>query len=85
MQYLSLNYTLEAETYSGTKKFSRVWFDNGETRPHFVNRIVTLDKSNLTHCQRETVYLKVNAIVQLDNTINTLLYIKIVDQNFFSS
>ena len=60
MQYLKLNYYIEAETYSGVKKFSRVWFGSGKTKPHYVNRIVSLDPSKLMHCQQETVYLKEN-------------------------
>lgn len=60
MQNLKLNYYIEAETYTGTKKFSRIWFnDNGTARPHYVNRTVTLDTTKLSHCQTEIVYLKV--------------------------
>lgn len=60
MQNLRLNYHIEAETYTGTKKFSRVWFGiNGNTRPHSINRTVTLDSTKLIHCQKEIVYLKV--------------------------
>ncbi|XP_020290925.1 integrin alpha-PS1 isoform X2 [Pseudomyrmex gracilis] len=61
MQNLKLNYFIEAETYTGAKKFSRVWFGaNTYTRPHYVNRTVTLDTTKLIHCQKETVYLKEN-------------------------
>ncbi|KYN02758.1 Integrin alpha-PS1 [Cyphomyrmex costatus] len=61
MQNLKLNYYIEAETYSGTKKFSRVFFGvNGNTRPHYINRTVTLDSTKLVHCQKEIVYLKEN-------------------------
>ncbi|XP_043273061.1 integrin alpha-PS1 isoform X2 [Venturia canescens] len=60
MQYLQLNYYIEAETYSGVRKFSRVWFGSGKTKSHYVNRTVSLDPSKLVHCQRETVYLKEN-------------------------
>ncbi|XP_015182230.1 PREDICTED: integrin alpha-PS1 isoform X2 [Polistes dominula] len=60
MQNLRLNYFIEAETYSGVKKFSRVWFGVGNTRPHYVNRTVTLDTKKLIHCQTEIVYLKEN-------------------------
>lgn len=60
MQNLRLNYYIEAETYTGTKKFSRVWFGiNGNARPHYINRTVTLDSTKLVHCQKEIVYLKV--------------------------
>ncbi len=57
---LKLKSYIEAETYAGTKKFSRVWFGVGTYRPHFVSRIATLDSKNLIFCQRETVYLKEN-------------------------
>ncbi|XP_029660210.1 integrin alpha-PS1 isoform X1 [Formica exsecta] len=61
MQNLRLNYYIEAETYTGTKKFSRVWFGaSGNARPHYVNRTVTLDTTKLVHCQKEIVYLKEN-------------------------
>ncbi|XP_033229880.1 integrin alpha-PS1 isoform X2 [Belonocnema kinseyi] len=60
--YLKLNYYIEAETYSGLKKFSRVWFrtGDGDSRLHYINREVTLDSVKLVHCQSETVYLKEN-------------------------
>ncbi|XP_011869361.1 PREDICTED: integrin alpha-PS1 isoform X2 [Vollenhovia emeryi] len=61
MQNLRLNYYIEAETYTGTKKFSRVWFAvSGNARPHYLNRTVTLDSTKLMHCQKEIVYLKEN-------------------------
>lgn len=60
MQNLRLNYYIEAETYTGIKKFSRVWFSiNDNARPHYINRTVTLDSTKLVHCQKEVVYLKV--------------------------
>jgi len=60
MQNLKLNYYIEAETYTGTKKFSRVFFGvSGNARPHYINRTVTLDSTKLIHCQKEIVYLKV--------------------------
>jgi hypothetical protein len=61
MQNLRLNYYIEAETYTGAKKFSRIWFETGGgSRPHYINRTVTLDTTSLKHCQKEIVYLKVN-------------------------
>ena len=60
MQNLTLNYFIEAETYSGVKKFSRVWFGVGNSRPHYVNRTVTLDTKKVVHCQKEIIYLKEN-------------------------
>lgn len=61
MQNLRLNYYIEAETYSGAKKFSRVWFGaSGSARPNYINRTVTLDTTKLIHCQKEIIYLKVN-------------------------
>ena len=60
MQNLTLNYFIEAETYTGVKKFSRVWFGVGNSRPHYVNRTVTLDTKKVVHCQKEIIYLKEN-------------------------
>ncbi|XP_012263310.2 integrin alpha-PS1 isoform X2 [Athalia rosae] len=60
MQNLKLKYSIEAETYSGVRKFSRVWFKNDSVRPNFISRTVTLDPSKLEHCQVDTVYLKEN-------------------------
>ncbi|XP_026672705.1 integrin alpha-PS1 isoform X2 [Ceratina calcarata] len=60
MQNLKLNYYIEAETFTGVKKFSRVWFGTGYSHVHFVNRTVNLDTTKLQHCQKETVYLKEN-------------------------
>ena len=51
---------MEAETYSGLKKFSRVWFGAGDSRSNYIHRVVILDPVKLVHCQSETVYLKVN-------------------------
>lgn len=63
MQNLKLNYYIEAETYAGTKKFSRVWFaTDSSARHHYVNRTVTLDTTKFTHCQKEIVYLKVGKV-----------------------
>lgn len=58
MQNLKLNYYIEAETYTGIKKFSRVWFGAGYSRLHYVNRTVNLDRK-FEHCQKEIIYLKV--------------------------
>ncbi|KAK0076160.1 hypothetical protein PV325_005802 [Microctonus aethiopoides] len=60
MQNLKLNYYIEAEIYSGIKKFSRVWFGSGKNRPHYINRTVTLGPNKLIHCQHEIIYLKEN-------------------------
>ncbi|XP_078051152.1 multiple edematous wings [Augochlora pura] len=60
MQNLKLNYYIEAETYTGIKKFSRVWFGAGNSRPHYINRTVTLDTTKFEHCQKEIIYLKEN-------------------------
>lgn len=60
MQNLKLNYFIEAETYTGVKKFSRVWFGAGNSRPHYINRTVSLDTTKLEHCQKEIIYLKEN-------------------------
>ncbi|KAG7208526.1 hypothetical protein KM043_014745 [Ampulex compressa] len=60
MQNLKLNYSIEAETYTGVKKFSRVWFKSDKGRPYFINRTIILNTTKLVHCQMETVYLKEN-------------------------
>ncbi|XP_076754708.1 multiple edematous wings [Xylocopa sonorina] len=60
MQNLKLNYYVEAETYTGVKKFSRVWFGAGNSRLHYINRTVHLNTTKLEHCQKEIVYLKEN-------------------------
>lgn len=60
---LRLTSYIEAETYSGNKKFSRVWFGNGNNRPHYVSYIATLDARNPMHCQREILYLKVKTTI----------------------
>uniref|UniRef100_A0A336MNG2 CSON003849 protein n=1 Tax=Culicoides sonorensis TaxID=179676 RepID=A0A336MNG2_CULSO len=58
---LELIYTIEAETYNGMKKFSRVFF-----APHYENKSNTIKKSIMIptdgrrNCQTETVYLKEN-------------------------
>ncbi|XP_014210649.1 integrin alpha-PS1 [Copidosoma floridanum] len=60
VRQLRLTSYIEAETYAGTKKFSRVWFGSGNNRPHYISRIATLDSKNLIYCQKEVVYLKDN-------------------------
>lgn len=58
---LRLNGFIEAETYSGGKKFSRVWFrGTGSARTNVISKIITLDPSKMYYCQRETLYLKVS-------------------------
>uniref|UniRef100_A0ABD2WID0 Integrin alpha-2 domain-containing protein n=1 Tax=Trichogramma kaykai TaxID=54128 RepID=A0ABD2WID0_9HYME len=58
---LKLMSYIEAETYAGTKKFSRVWFGRDATnRPHYVRRVASLDAAKTMYCQKEIVYLKEN-------------------------
>ncbi|CAB0044688.1 unnamed protein product [Trichogramma brassicae] len=58
---LKLMSYIEAETYAGTKKFSRVWFGRDATnRPHYVRRVASLDSAKTMYCQKEIVYLKEN-------------------------
>jgi len=80
MQNLRLNYYIEAETYTGAKKFSRVWFGaSNNARPHYINRTVTLDTTKLVHCQKEIVYLK----VQSNSYAMYVLHLYITTQNIF--
>ncbi|XP_044002303.1 integrin alpha-PS1 isoform X2 [Aphidius gifuensis] len=57
---LKLNYHIEAETFSGIKKFSRVWFLNDANKSNIINRTIILDNKKLRHCQNEIVYVKEN-------------------------
>lgn len=85
MQNLRLRYYIEAETYTGVKKFSRIWFDTANgSRPHYINRTVTLDATSLRYCQKEIIYLKVNFrksflyIFYVNSSILSLLYTPLV-------
>lgn len=75
----SLIYTIEAETFSGERKFSRVYFKSkSDQRGHVVIRRFTLEPGRLSYCQDETVYLK-------ENTRDILSPIKVIFTNIFVS
>ena len=65
---LTLNYTIEAETFQTGRKFSRVWFGDSEAdkkRLNFVQRPVHMKYDSLKctddceKCETHIVYLKV--------------------------
>ena len=60
---VDLEYVLEAETFQKGRRFSRVWFlDGQEERQNVVKRIVRLspDTTQDYFCQEETMVLKVS-------------------------
>lgn len=86
MQNLKLNYYIEAETYTGTKKFSRVFFGiNGNTRPHYINRTVTLDSTKLVHCQKEIVYLKVKLNHTMFYVISVIIFLIHISMQLYNT
>ncbi|XP_036318657.1 integrin alpha-PS1 isoform X3 [Rhagoletis pomonella] len=57
---LRLLYTVEAETFGGNKKFSRVLFDRDNKRSNVVKRAVTVRTNGRMACQQVTGYIKEN-------------------------
>lgn len=58
---LKLLYTIEAETFNGKKKFSRVFFGpDVEGRSNVVKRYIQVKINGKMECQEETVYIKEN-------------------------
>jgi hypothetical protein len=66
---LTLNYTIEAETFQSGRKFSRVWFGGQEAdkkQPHIVRKRIEMKYDSLWRrgvvkkCETEIVYIKVN-------------------------
>ncbi|XP_037937468.1 integrin alpha-PS1 isoform X2 [Teleopsis dalmanni] len=57
---LRLMYTIEAESYSNHKKFSRVFFDRENKRSNVVKREVTVRTDGRMACERVTGYIKEN-------------------------
>uniref|UniRef100_A0A1B0F9S5 Uncharacterized protein n=1 Tax=Glossina morsitans morsitans TaxID=37546 RepID=A0A1B0F9S5_GLOMM len=57
---LRLMYTVEAETFAGNKKFSRVFFDRDNKRSNVIKREVTVLTDGRLSCQRVTAYIKEN-------------------------
>ncbi|XP_077299623.1 multiple edematous wings isoform X2 [Arctopsyche grandis] len=62
LETLILNYVIEAETFSGTRKFSRVFFGNTnpEIKTNVLKRNIELSKINYKRCQEHVVYIKEN-------------------------
>lgn len=52
-----INYVIEAETFPGGRKYSRVFFDSEKS--NIVNKNVNVRK-NVENCREHTVYLKNN-------------------------
>ncbi|XP_054088333.1 integrin alpha-PS1 isoform X2 [Zeugodacus cucurbitae] len=57
---LRLLYTVEAETFGGNKKFSRVFFERENKRSNVVKREVTVRTNGKQTCQQVTGYIKEN-------------------------
>nr|XP_036220960.1 integrin alpha-PS1 isoform X2 [Bactrocera oleae] len=57
---LRLLYTVEAETFAGNKKFSRVFFDREIKHSNVVKREVTVRTNGRQTCQQVTGYIKEN-------------------------
>ncbi|XP_044728247.1 integrin alpha-PS1 isoform X2 [Chrysoperla carnea] len=55
-----LNYTIEAETFAGNRKFSRVWFGRDPNKPHIIHRKIEIVNITKFYCDQHTVYLKEN-------------------------
>lgn len=55
-----LNYTIEAETFTGNRKFSRVWFGRDPNKPHIIHRKIEIVNITKFYCDQHTVYLKEN-------------------------
>lgn len=55
-----LLYKIEAETFAGERKFSRVYFRNSEQRNNIITRVINLIPYKYQYCQEEVVYLKEN-------------------------
>jgi len=65
---LTLNYSIEAETFQSGRKFSRVWFGDQEgdkKQPHIVRKRIEMNydsmrrKGVVKKCETEIVYIKV--------------------------
>lgn len=57
---LKLLYVVEAETFAGHKKFSRVFFDRDNKRSNVIKREVTVRTDGRLSCQRVIGYIKEN-------------------------
>jgi hypothetical protein len=65
---LTLNYSIEAETFQSGRKFSRVWFAGQEAdkkQPHIVRKRIEMRfdplrrRGDVKKCETEIVYIKV--------------------------
>ncbi|XP_055587793.1 integrin alpha-PS1 isoform X2 [Uranotaenia lowii] len=60
-QHLNLIYTIEAETYMGLKKFSRVYFGpDTRHRSNIIKRQISVVTNGNQECREEVVYIKDN-------------------------
>lgn len=62
MDFLKLNYKVEAETFLGDKKFSRVFFNhlNSDIKSNKIDGNIILSKDNFIKCPEHVVYIKEN-------------------------
>lgn len=59
--YLDLMYTIEAETFNGLKKYSRVFFGpDFKKRSNIVKRSIRVKSDSTMDCHEEIVYIKEN-------------------------
>lgn len=65
---LTLNYSIEAETFQSGRKFSRVWFggqDGDKKQSHIVRKRIEMKfdpsrrRGDVKKCETEIVYIKV--------------------------
>lgn len=61
-EVLQLNYVIEAETFAGSRKFSRVFFGGipGNHKLNIIKKEIKITKDNTAHCQKHLVYIKEN-------------------------
>lgn len=58
---LDLIYVIEAETYNGLKRFSRVFFaPYFESKEHYIRKSIKVTIDGTLNCHQETVYIKEN-------------------------
>ncbi|XP_055371581.1 integrin alpha-PS1 [Condylostylus longicornis] len=81
---LTLLYTIEAETYTNVKKFSRVFFDNEKKRSNVVKRQIMVKPNSRQSCYKETAYIKENT-KDIQSSIKFRLNFTIVEQELQSS
>lgn len=57
-QLINIIYTVEAETFKGHKKFSRVFFGKDESRSNILTRQFTISANGAKKCFTDVVYVK---------------------------